>query len=226
MKCSNFHLGVGIPLSHQMIPSAFFDSFVGMVKPPFTYFRTSNGPIHEMRNNIARSAVESGCTHLIMMDTDQMYHPDTIPRLLSHRLPIAGCLVYRRYPPFDPLMMRGVLGSYHTVTEWEPNSLVEVDATGTGCIMFNMSVFRGMPYPWFKTGKFQGQPIGEDVGFCSELRAAGYKIFVDTSIPAGHLSQIQITESFWRLHSKIVEAGNVQNAVEHNVVKTTGLEGG
>lgn len=217
MKVSNFKLGIGLPLSYHMIPSAFFDSFITMEKPPYIYLRTSNGPIEEMRNSIVRDAIAAGCSHLVMMDTDQMYDPTTIPRLLSHKLPVVGCLVYRRYPPFDPLMLRGKIGEYQTVEEWEPGSLVEVDATGTGCLLFDMQIFRKMAAPWFRFRQNGIRMIGEDVGFCSDLRGAGYRIFVDTSVPAGHLSQMQITEGTWRLYRRLKNA-EAEHAVEHDVV--------
>lgn len=220
MRISNFSLGIGIPLSFQMIPSAFFDSFISMEKPPFVYHRTSNGPIDEMRNNIVRGAIQAGNTHLIMMDVDQCYHTQTITKLLAHKLPVVGALVYRRYPPFDPLMLKGTMLKYQTIMEWEPESLVEVEATGTGCLLFDMQVFHKMPAPWFRARREPktGQPIGEDIGFCADLRAAGYRIFVDTSIPAGHLSQIQITEGMWKLYRKMSQAEVDAHRKEHGVL--------
>ena len=216
MRVSNFHLGIGLPLSYQMIPSAFFDSFITMEKPPFTYLRTSNGPIDDMRNNLVADALRAGCSHLIMMDVDQIYDPQTIPRLLSHKLPVVGCLVYRRYPPFDPLMLKGKIGQYQTISTWEPGELVEVDATGTGCLLFDMQVFRDMSAPWFRFRRNDDDSvIGEDIGFCSDLRQAGYKIYVDTSIPAGHLSQFQVTEGTWKLFTKLREAQ--AQSIEHEV---------
>jgi len=214
LKVSNARLGIGLPLSHHMIPSAFFDSFIGMQKPPFVYLRTSNGPIEEMRNSLVRDAMVSNCTHLLLCDTDQVYPVDTVTKLLAHKLDVVGCLIFRRYPPFDPLLFKGELGKYQTIEEWEPGSLQEVDATGTGCLLFDMQVFRDMPAPWFRTRKFNGRPVGEDIGFCSDLKAAGYKIFVDTSIQAPHLSQIQITEATWRRYKK----WEAEMAVEHGVM--------
>ena len=97
--------------------------------------------------------------------------------------------------------------TYETITEWEPNSLVEVDATGTGCIMFETDIFRVMPFPWFRfrTGPY-GSTIGEDFGFCHDLREKGYKIYVDTSVPSGHLSQMEINEATWKLYGRMKEA--------------------
>ena len=215
-------LGIGIPLSFPMIPAAFFDSFTMMAKGiNWTYIRSSAGQIDDLRNEIVREAQKASCTHVIMMDTDQTYDPMTIPRLLAHQKPVVGCLVYRRYPPFDPLMLKGEPKSYKTIDEWEQDELVEVDATGTGCLMFDMKVFDSMPYPWFKTVRENGKVIvGEDIGFCHELRKAGHKIYVDTSIPCGHLSQLCVSEGTWKLYRKLKQAEIDANKAKHGVLET------
>lgn len=213
-----YKLGIGIPLSFPMVPGAFFDSFLAMDKPPFYYLRSSNGPVDAMRNNLIREAMSVGCTHIIMMDTDQIYQQDTISRLMGHKKQIVACLVYRRYPPFDPLMLRGELTKYQVITEWTPGELVEVDATGTGCIMYEMSVFRNMPPPWFHFRTSASGPVGEDIGFCWDLRRAGYQIYVDTGCVAGHLTQMIVNDGTWKLYNKVKEV-EAAHAIEHGVVK-------
>lgn len=206
MKISNINLAIGIPLSFPWVPSSFFHSFAMMDRPDFAYIQADNGPIHELRNNIVETALQRRATHLIMMDVDQVYHPKTIPTLLDHKLPIVGALVHRRYPPFDSLMMKKVMVDnetvvYESIDDWEEGSLVEVDATGTGCIMYETSIFKKMPYPWFKAERNpDGSPIGEDFGFCRDLKAAGYRIFVDTSVPAGHLTTMIVNTMTNRLY--------------------------
>ncbi len=195
VKISNFHLAIGIPCDFPMVPIAFFQSMMVMERPSFELLMNDNGHIDDLRNNLVMMAQKAGCTHLIMMDTDMVYHPQTIPRLLSHRLPIVGALTFRRYPPFDPLLMSRPEGEkkYQIKEGWQEGDLVEVDATGAGCLMFDMEVFSAMPYPWFKMRKNpDGSPIGEDIGFCQDLKAAGYKIFVDTSVPSSHLTTLAV----------------------------------
>lgn len=217
LKPSNHKLGIGIPLSFPMVPAAFFHSFIMMERPKFVYLSASNGPVDEMRNRLVEQAQASGCSHLIMMDTDMIYHKKTITRLLSLRLPVVGALCYRRYPPFDPIMYRGKINEYEGITEWEKDGLVEVDATGTGCIMFDMRVFDRIDPPWFRFEQNPDQEvggvIGEDIGFCSRLREVGYQIFVDTSVPAGHLTWMEINESSWRLYKglKKIQGREKQN---------------
>ena len=207
MRISNFKLGIGVPCNFQMVSSWFFDSFITMGKPDFVYLRSTRGNIDDMRNELVKEAIMSQCTHIIMLDADQVYHVKTITRLLSHKLPVVGCLVYRRYPPFDPLMLKGDIGGYQSITEWEPDSLVEVDATGTGCIIFETRIFLEMPYPWFRFRiSPRGGPIGEDFGFCHDLRKKGYKIYVDTSVAAGHLTTMEVNEGTWKLYRRMKEA--------------------
>jgi hypothetical protein len=146
------------------------------------------------------------CSHLLMMDTDQVYHPKTLTRLLQHNLPVVGALVHRRYPPFDPLMYRGKLNAYDTIYDYEDGELVEVDATGTGCLLINMDVFDNLPEPWFKfveRPKEEGGLIGEDIWFCNLLKGAGFKIYVDTSVPAGHLSTLSVTTETYKLYKNM-----------------------
>lgn len=205
MKISNTKLAIGIPLTFPFVPSGFFYSFAYMDRPDYIMIHEDNGPIDALRNNIVERALKDNCSHLIMMDTDMEYHRDTITRLLSRRLPIVGALCYRRYPPFDPLLLKGSpVDGYESIDKWEEGELVEVDATGTGCLLFRTDVFKKMPSPWFK---FRPNPndkiggvIGEDIGFCWDLKRAGYKIHVDTTIPANHLTTLAINDSTYRLY--------------------------
>jgi len=205
MRISNQKLAIGFPLSFPMVHSDFFFSCMMMERPEFIALREENGPIDALRNNLVVSAMQHGASHLMMMDCDMVYHPETITRLLSHKLPIAGALVFRRYPPFDPLLLKGdPLIGYESIDTWEENELIEVDATGTGCLMFDMKIFRDMPAPWFKfrdnPDRKVGGVIGEDVGFCWDLRRAGYQIFVDTSVPSKHLTTMAINHQTYLLY--------------------------
>lgn len=204
MKISNFRLGLGFPLSFPLVHSDFFFSMMMIERPEFIVLRSENGPIDAMRNDLVEQAQRARCSHLMMMDSDHVYHPKTITNLLSCKLPVVGALVYRRYPPFDPLLLSGdPVNGYKSIDVWESNQLVEVDATGTGCLMFDMKIFQKLPLPWFR---FREHPvrtdegIGEDIGFCWDLRVAGYKIFVDTSVPSDHLTTLRVNDALYRMY--------------------------
>lgn len=205
MKISNLSLGIGIPCSFPMVPISFVYSLLFMERPDYELIHADNGPVDTLRNDIVQKALAIGVTKLIMLDTDMIYHPKTITSLLSRNLPIVGALSFRRYPPFDSIILRLTDMGYESVNEWEEGELVECDATGAGCIMYDMDIFRKMPYPWFKFRKnaINGLPIGEDIGFCQDLKAAGYKIFVDTAVPADHLTTMAVNRATNKLYEKM-----------------------
>lgn len=222
---SNQLLGIGIPCTFPFIPSSFFYSYALMEKPDHIFIHADNGPIDTLRNDIVEKAQAERCTHLIIMDVDQIYPANTITKLLSHKLPIVGCRVHRRYPPFDSLMLKiekitENINSYVSIDEWEEGSLVEVDATGGGCIMYDMNIFKKMPFPWFRFRK-QGnnQNVGEDIGFCQDLKAAGYKIYVDSSLECGHLTTMVVnrkTNLLYRSMKDKQKRNNLEKALKIN----------
>ena len=197
MNVSNQKIGIGVPCNWTYVPLSFFTSFTLMDKPSYQFITADNGGIDDLRNDITEKALRIGCTKLIMVDSDQVYPPDTITKLLSHNLPVVGGKICRRYPPFDPILMKITDEGYQPIEDYEPGSLVEVDATGAGCVMWDMQVFKKLPYPWFKFHKDpnNGMVIGEDIGLCRDLKAIGYKIFVDTSIEIGHLSTMIVNQA-------------------------------
>lgn len=207
-------LAIGVPLIDQTVPSNFFVSVMAMDKPAeFTllvprYSRESfPESIASVRNDIVEQALEHGCSHLLMMDTDQVYPPDTLSKLVSHGKPVVGVAVHRRWPPFDRIMLRGNLGEYQKVSDSEAYSgeLVSVDATGTGCVLFDTHVFLSVKRPWFEFSAYQGKPVGEDINFCSKLRKAGIPIFVDTNAEVDHLTTFRVNSGLAKLFQKFSE---------------------
>jgi len=132
-----------------------------MEKPNYIYVQTEVGGIDVLRNDIVAKALEEGCSHLLLCDADQIYPVNLVTKLLSHNLPVVGA---RRstgvYAPFDSLILRKVeiderTNGYESIDDWEEGEVLECDATGGGCLMYNMDVFRKIPYPWFE---FKKQP--------------------------------------------------------------------
>lgn len=207
MKISNEKLGIGIPCSFPFVPISFVYSLLKMERPSYQLITADNGPVDTLRNDIVEKALHIGVTKLIMLDVDMIYHPKTITSLMNRDLPVVGALCFRRYPPFDSIMLKMTDVGYESINEWEDGSLVEVDATGAGCIMYDMSIFRDMPEPWFKFRKNpeNGMVIGEDVGFCQDLKEAGYQIFVDTSVPADHLTTLAVNRNTNKLYERMKE---------------------
>lgn len=200
-------LGIGIPLNWPYMHTDFFDSFLLMDKCKGHMLRANSGSIDVMRNSIVASAQELNCTHLMFLDTDMIFPPDTISRLAAHDLDIVGGLCFKRWPPFHPTLYTGERYKLEFIYPYD-DGLVEVTATGAACLLIKMEVFNKIKYPWFKFDKTpDNRMVGEDINFCYKAADVDYKLYVDTSIRTLHIVQMAVDDNFYRLELALNKQG-------------------
>lgn len=220
-------LAIAVPLTDEMVYRQFFFSFVKVITEYMVSLVRSGKSISfdvlmpdfpcqidEARNNIIYQALLLGCTHIIMMDTDQIYATnDMIEKMLAHDKPVVGARVHRRYPPFDPILLMGDIGKLYQIPDEEIRDNdgnfakeLSVKYTGAGCILYDMKIFNDMiPEKCFqlKTGEF-GKPIGEDIGFCEKLEKLKIPIVVDCTIDIKHLTLLAVDWGTYKLFQRIM----------------------
>jgi hypothetical protein len=211
-------LGIALPHVSDSVDFAFFVSFIELETPGTWTLLLPDIPsgdfadhIAAIRQVLAERARAERCTHLWFIDTDEAFPRDTLQRLLARRLPIVTAPVHRRYPPFDHLLKRRIGDRYEQIADSEAysGSLIQIDATGCGCMLIETSVFDRIPIPWFEMPKKEGDP-GEDIGFCEKARAAGIAIHADTAIQIDHIARTAINRRFRQIYlmrDKIIEGG-------------------
>jgi hypothetical protein len=209
-------IALGIPLSWPFCHSDFVDSWTLLIMDALNkgyrieVIRSSSGDIAAMRNSIVYAAQEKNCSHLLFLDTDMIYPKDTIERLLKRDLDIVGALTFKRYPPFNPLMMKGEERKLQYIYPYD-EGLVKVTATGSGCLLINMKVFDSVKKPWFEWVHDNDGPVGEDVGFCYKAGRAGFDIFVDTTVKTIHICMMGVDETLCKLNHSMMEHGRQIN---------------
>jgi len=119
---------------------------------------------------------------LLFIDADMTPTPEVLDRLLAWQVDVVGATYVKRTPPY-PIAASALDGRYVTLTADMP-PLVEVEFTGTGCMLIRSRVLRTLRRPWFPA-----DPIDaiEDRNFCCSARAAGFPVFLDTTLRIGHL---------------------------------------
>lgn len=155
---------------------------------------------------------------LLFIDDDMVWQPDAIGRLIAAReeldADILGALCFRRSPPHEPTMFvreEPTSGAYNYLEDWNTD-IVEVDATGMAFVVIHKRVFEmiaGSPMPPYEVRTQMNPPeffrwtgmFGEDLQFCQDAKAAGARIFVDTRIEIGHVSEIEITRRHFLLEA-------------------------
>lgn len=161
-------------------------------------------PFDHGRNTSCMRMLEIGADFLFFLDSDVIPPPDVIHRLLRHNLPLVSGVYHRRsHPAGVPVMMKPV-GQW--VTEYPPNSLIEVDVVGAGCMLIRRDVLQNMPpqrpgYHWFdwrvnmkgSPGIDPGDCLSEDFTFCTACKKMGVKTIVDTGVICDHVGLAKST---------------------------------
>jgi 2-polyprenyl-3-methyl-5-hydroxy-6-metoxy-1,4-benzoquinol methylase len=87
--------------------------------------------------------------------------------------------------------LKGIDFIHHFDRSLTNPGLYEVDIIGGGCMLMKTDIFRKIPQPYFWIDGI----VGTDVHLCNQLREAGVKIFVDTSIELGHQGDGEVITS-------------------------------
>jgi len=206
-------LGICWPLTNTIVYADFAASYAMLEKPGHAFYipESANqsdidgGPVQRdmdtVKNSLVRSALDDGMTHLLTMDTDQVYLTrDMIPRMLSHEKQIVAARVHRRYPPFDPIMLevltdRNGEKKYKTMDfektceAVKAGALVRVDNTGTGCVLYDTAVFLAIDDPWYEFRVYaDGTKSSCDCTFHEKCVDAGIEIYVDAGVEVLHMT--------------------------------------
>lgn len=182
---------------------------------------TGSGDLAWNRNlAVQRFLDETDHEWLWFVDTDMGFKPDTIDMLVDaadpEKRPVVGalCFAYRLtandgfggargavvptlfMPATDP--ETGIQG-FKTRFRFPEETLLQVGATGTGCLLIHRSVLEGMRKEigdeWFSYTRFEGgKPISEDLSFMARLLMMGVPVFVHTGVPTTHHKTVWIGE--------------------------------
>lgn len=146
------------------------------------------------RNQIVEYAIEKGFTHILFIDSDMKFNPDTLERLLENDEDICGVMYHQRALPLRynlmPMEQDEERGKYEIVDFKVPADLFEVKWVGTGIMLIKTEVFKKLQKPYFAF-LYEDEYVGEDVYFCRKARDAGYKIFVDATVQNRHVGNFE-----------------------------------
>lgn len=154
------------------------------------YSMRQGGDIVSARTFCVQDAREKGATHILFIDSDMQFPPDTLDRLLAHDKDIVTVEYNRRQLPLQsvtwPLDQR-------SETELYPASRI-----GAGCLLIKLSVFdvideknKDKKVPYFNFGRdSEGMVVmGEDTWFANVAMDAGFGVFIDPTIKVGHVGE-------------------------------------
>ncbi len=168
-----------------------------------------SGVISRLRNQVVSTFLDKTKDEwLLQIDTDQRFTVDTFKKLLAVadeiERPIVTGVVHGGWEVGEPylepvpcIFKTGKDGGLYAVHDYLPDSIIEVDAAGTGAILVHRSVFErfrneaDQTHQGDKWGYYQDMPlhhewIGEDLLWCIRAKSFGYKIHAHTGVQMEH----------------------------------------
>lgn len=149
--------------------------------------------IDSSRNLIAQHAIENNYDYILWVDSDMIIPPDTLVKFLEHKKDIvSGVYAYKILGGENAVAKRFIPTEDDTYEDIplkeirESDRLMELDGIGFGCVLTKTKIFKKIPYPYF----VYTPEMGEDIYFCRKAQEQGYKIYMDTSIKAGHIGTV------------------------------------
>ena len=146
---------------------------------------------------------------ILFLDADELYPPNIFEKLFEANQDIIGTCYYKRTPPYTPVVYVDNENANKDILPYTPIDLpftpkgqvLEVSGCGFGGMLVRTDVFRMMgDDKWTVYGKNFHIPedlpdkLSHDLNFCETAKKYGYKIFVHTSVIAGHIARHVVTE--------------------------------
>lgn len=158
--------------------------------------------IYDARNRIANEAIKGGYDFIFWLDSDMVFQPDTLYRLVKdvnekNRHIVVGNYMTRR-APYRPTIFKTIEEGKGAdeYMDYPMSEIFDVAACGFGCVLLDVNVLRAM---FLQCGDYftPMQGFGEDLSFCIRARKCGYKIYCDSRIKLGHVGHLVITEPMY-----------------------------
>jgi len=193
---------VGIPFYGDN-DNEFTSSLLSMRQPggagAVVFAKTSRVLITIARNLLAKAAIDYDSQFLLFIDSDMVFGRESLMRLLmracDRNISIIGGLAYKRQKPFEPCILRRIGRKWKYCTVTDPPGVYEIDGIGMAFTLIRTSVFDDLKKPYFYPSR-DGQR--EDLNFCLDAKKAGHRIFVDTTVQVGHLSERTVIDHYFK----------------------------
>ena len=176
---------LGVPTNRKIKPKTAL-SILRMIvhcKHEYQFIVSTKGyNTAENRNYISTQAVNKGCTHLLLLDDDMIYEPDSLNILLAHNKDVVGATYSVR---------EGTEKVIEYLDDKRPDTLFKCKALGGGLLLIKTSVFKKVPQPWFGYKWYENGMVkmSNDWFFCEKARENGFDIYCDPKLTAQHIGE-------------------------------------
>lgn len=192
MTDENVKVMVGVPTSGFSRNDHFYDYYNMLDRPAGTpcMFSRGQSPARN-RNIIIQQALDINCTHILFLDDDIFFPPDTLFRLLKHDKDIVTGYYLMRNFPHNPVIFDESLDDgrcVHHFPYYGERGLIPIVNCGLGCCLIKINVFKVLDKPWIRLGELEKDHWSDDIGFFNRARRQGFTLWCDLDLCVGHVA--------------------------------------
>ena len=200
----NNNVLVAVPCG-QTLPLETFNSFM-QLEHEGSIRMMSGSLIDDAREAIALEAIEKGFDYVMWIDSDMVFAPDAVKKLLADEKDVVGGLCFKRTAPYTPAIYKDEEGKFMCYIDYEKDSLIEVYGIGTAFLLTSVKALK-VVYEEYGTMFKRAYPLGEDLSFCKRYKALSddNKIYCDTRVKIGHIGQMIVGEQTFEVARKQYE---------------------
>ena len=155
----------------------------------------------EARDQLVKDSVGDW---LLMLDTDHMFAPDLLDRLLFYKRKyncrvISGIYQYKFKPHSPVANLWGENNSVIPILDWpREEEILEVGPCGGGCLLVDRSVYKEI-MEHFRTGPFSIiQGLSEDYSFFYRCKELGIKTYLAPKVECHHVIETPLSIQDYR----------------------------
>jgi hypothetical protein len=124
---------------------------------------------------------------VLFLDSDSVPRTDTLSQLLATGASLVSAVVLERRPPYRlPAIKSLEPETRWTLDEIPRTGLLDVYATGAGCLLVRKTVFDAVKAPWFRCGQLIPDLLLEDTEFTIRAGEAGFPPQLACAVRIGH----------------------------------------
>ena len=158
------------------------------------YFSVNDSLVARARNDLVDNFLKSGCTHILMIDSDQGWTPEAVPKMIEFDKDFITGAVVSRKPNCEEYALT-IKTDENRFPIVDDDGLLECGTNGVAFALIKRKVFEIIkecktsvhnPYPYFQHRYFEnGDHYGEDTYFVKLWQGYG-KVYLYPDITFKH----------------------------------------
>lgn len=187
---------IGVSTGEYARRADFYDYYNLLIKPPESavILAHDRSPARN-RNLIIQAGLENDCSHILLIDDDMAYKPDSLLKLLEHDVDIVSGLYLSRAYPHQPIIFDiadedgSCFPMYLIDNEFGLRPIV---AAGFGFLLLKTEIFSKLEKPYVRLGELNQEEWCDDIGFFNRVRKANIQSYCDMNVQVGHMGTMII----------------------------------